>query len=260
MTYDVSAGIAERAPNAVHVLVMHLGKPAPGSCRCDGIEQRRVMTVGDMDFVPVGCAATWQDDVPGRVLNVKLSASLFQSTAEAMRVKYQHAVNLRPQLHLRDARLEHLGWALVADLEAEHHHDWIFAESVSHAIAAHIVGQSSSARPVEVMRGLSRRQFSRVVDYIQARLETKLSLAELATVVGLSASHFNALFKNSAGVTIHQFIMRRRVDCALLLLSRSGARLTDVAEQAGFADQSHMSRCVRRMTGLTPSVIVRRNR
>ena len=260
VTYDVSGGIAERPPFTAHTLVMHLSAPVMGSCRCDGPALRRVMRPGDMDFVPVGYPATWRDDAPGSVLNVKLSASLVRSTAETMRLAGRDAVCLRPQLHLEDAKLEHLGWALVAELESGDQHDRLFAESVSNAIAVHLVRRYSEARPVETTHGLSRRQFRLVVDYMNEHITASLSLSELAAVAGLSPSHFNSLFKQSAGVTAHQYVIRRRVDRAVNLLSRAGARLIDVADQAGFADQSHMTRCMRRVVGMTPAAILRQYR
>jgi AraC family transcriptional regulator len=260
VTYDVSGGIAERPPFTAHTLVMHLSAPVMGSCRCDGPALRRVMRPGDMDFVPVGYPATWRDDAPGSVLNVKLSASLVRSTAETMRLAGRDAVCLRPQLHLEDAKLEHLGWALVAELESGDQHDRLFAESVSNAIAVHLVRRYSETRPVETTHGLSRRQFRLVVDYMNEHITASLSLAELAAVAGLSPSHFNSLFKQSAGVTAHQYVIRRRVDRAVNLLSRDGARLIDVADQAGFADQSHMSRCMRRVVGMTPAAVLRQYR
>jgi AraC family transcriptional regulator len=63
------------------------------------------------------------------------------------------------------------------------------------------------------------------------------------------------LFKQSVGVPVHQYVLRSRVAYAVDLLVKSKLPLSDVALQAGFANQSHMARCVRRATGLTPSTL-----
>jgi AraC family transcriptional regulator len=256
-TWDVTGGIAERGPAATHILIMHMSAPVPGSCRCGDTMSTRTMGPGNMDLVPLGCSATWLDEGPGSVLNVRLSGALLASAARELSTATHQSISVAPQLHLQDRQLEHLGWALVAELESGAQEGRLFAECVGNAIAVHVARRYSSARSEEMVRGLSRRQFRSVVDFIGENLSKDLSLRDIAAIAGLSPSYFNALFKRSAGVTLHQYVMRQRVDRAVRLLSREGARLPDIAAQAGFADQSHMSRCVRKLTGLTPASFAR---
>jgi hypothetical protein len=138
-TYEVSAGVAERPPAASHILVMHLSASVAGACRCGGPTQMRVMDPGDMDFVPLGYEATWQDRSPGRVLNVRFGPSFVRSTAATLGTRGVDAVSIAPQLHFRDAALEHLARALVTDLENGDTRDRLFAESVGTAMAAHLL-------------------------------------------------------------------------------------------------------------------------
>jgi AraC family transcriptional regulator len=256
-TYDVTGGIAERGPAAAHILIMHLSAPVPGSCRCGDTTSTRTMGPGNMDLVPLGCAATWLDEGPGSVLNVRMSGALLASAARELNSATTQDISVAPRLHLQDRQLEHLGWTLVAELESGKQGGRLFAECIGNAIAVHVARRYSSAQTADIIRGLSRRQFRSVVDYIGENLATDLSLSDIAAIAGLSPSYFNALFKRSAGVTLHQYVMRQRVDRAVRLLSRDGTRLPDVAVQAGFADQSHMSRCVRKLTGLTPTAFAR---
>jgi methylphosphotriester-DNA--protein-cysteine methyltransferase len=62
------------------------------------------------------------------------------------------------------------------------------------------------------------------------------------------------LFKQSLGVSPHQYLIQVRVNSARWLLSAgSGERsLAEVATAVGFADQSHLTRHFQRMTGVTP--------
>jgi AraC family transcriptional regulator len=159
-------------------------------------------------------------------------------------------------LSLSDPVLQHLMLALVAELEGGGGEP-LFAESCATALAAHLVRRYAGERSNERAPGLSRRQLARVVDYIDANLTTRLSYADLAAVAGISPSHLKALFKRSLGVSVHQYVIRRRVDFAVRLLSQRGARVCDVAQQAGFSDQSHMARFMRRVIGTTPSALRR---
>lgn len=105
-------------------------------------------------------------------------------------------------------------------------------------------------------RGLSQRQLLSIVDYIHDNLARDLSVAELAAVSGVSASHFKVLFKQSIGQPVHKYVVRCRVEHAVRLLLLGQLTLSDIALQAGFSDQSHMARCMRRVIGVTPSDVL----
>jgi AraC family transcriptional regulator len=51
---------------------------------------------------------------------------------------------------------------------------------------------------------------------------------------------------------VHQYVIRRRVDYASGLVSSNDLPLSQIALQAGFANQSHMARWMKRLTGITP--------
>jgi AraC family transcriptional regulator len=257
LVYDISAGIQERSSTANHTVIMHLSEPAPGNCRCDGARQSRLLKPGDIDFIPLGYTATWHDQRPGRVLNVRMAPSFVQTVASAMTDGRADPVFIPPQLNLNDPVLQHLSWSLVAELESGCTTGKLFAESIGTAIAAHLIKRYSAYRPLRYAGGFSRRNVRRVLDYIEQNLGSDLSLMELAAVACVSPSHFKALFKQTVGMPVHRYVLRRRVDYAVSLLSRDNARICDVALQAGFADQSHMARCMRRLIGKTPSLLLR---
>jgi AraC family transcriptional regulator len=66
------------------------------------------------------------------------------------------------------------------------------------------------------------------------------------------------LFKKSTGLAPHQYVMTRRLEKAKDLLHHTKKTIADIAIQTGFSDQSHLTRLLRRHTGLTPKEI--RNR
>jgi len=98
---------------------------------------------------------------------------------------------------------------------------------------------------------------NRATAHINEHLEGDLSLAHLANVAGLSVSHFKMMFRRSVGMPVHQFVIRRRVQEAARLLSGGQGSISGVALQAGFANQSHMARCMRRVLGTTPAALLR---
>jgi AraC family transcriptional regulator len=253
--YDTSGGLVEVPSAPVHRVSMHVSRPVVATCRCDGPIQRRLQSPGDVDFVPLGYAAAWEDEGPATVLSMRLSQSLMRETAESMGLDADRILFI-PNLEIRDPRMEHIGWALTATLEADEPDDRLYAESLGSALAVELIRRHARALREVPKRGLTRRQLREVVDYIDEHLSAELSLAELAGVTGVSASHFKALFKQSVGTPVHQYVIQRRVRYAAGLLSRGSLKLSEVALQAGFADQSHMARCMRRVMGMTPSTFL----
>lgn len=253
--YDTSGGLVEVPPSSRHNVSMHVGRPIHAACRCEDRINRRLQTPGDIDIVPVGCSAAWEDEGPTTILSIDLNPSILRSTAESMGLNAD-SISLPPRMQVRDPKLQHIGYALREELESGEPNDRLYAESLGTALAAHLLRRY--ARIIsKVRRGLSRTQLQRVMNYIGDNLTSDLSLPDIAAVAGLGASTFRALFKQSVGVPVHQYVIRRRVECAANLLSRGGVRLSEVAVQAGFVDQSHMARCMRRVLGMTPAAVVR---
>lgn len=253
---DTSGGFAETPLFLNHSVSMHVGKPIKATCRCDGLVHRRFQVAGDIDVVPAGFSGAWQEDGPTTALMINLSPALVRTAAEAMG-RNPDSVTIAPQLQLKDPRAQHIGWALKAELETDEPCGRLYAESLGLALAAHLLQREPLRSLPRLESGLSKRRLQRVIDYIGEHLTQDLSLAELANVASMSPSHFKVLFKGSVGVPVHQYVVRRRVQHAIGLLVHENLAASDVALQAGFSDQSHMARCMRRVAGITPSVLVR---
>jgi AraC family transcriptional regulator len=136
-----------------------------------------------------------------------------------------------------------------ASRSAGHPNGQLYVESLGTALAVLLLGSYAAPRPP--WPGLSRRQLCRVTEYIEAHLDQDLSLARLASVAAISTSHLKTLFKRSTGVTVHRYVVQRRVARAKTLLARGDRAVSDVALEAGFAHQSHMMQWMRRLLGAT---------
>jgi len=100
--------------------------------------------------------------------------------------------------------------------------------------------------------GLSHERLQRVYDYIEAHLDDRLTLADLAGVACLSSYHFSRSFKQAVGVGPQRYVMQRRIDRAKTLMRRTRQPLASIALEVGFTDQSHLTSVFRRATGMTP--------
>jgi AraC-like DNA-binding protein len=101
--------------------------------------------------------------------------------------------------------------------------------------------------------GLPPGVLRRVRQYIEEHLEHSVSLKDLAAIGRLSLSHFGRAFKQSEGMSPHDYLLQRRVQRAQLLLACTDMPLSEIALACGFADQSHCSRRFSERVGISPS-------
>jgi AraC family transcriptional regulator len=250
--YEASAGFSEQQ-FVRHNVSMQVGRPLLVTSRCNGQTVRRLQVPGDVKIVPPGVPRVWETESATIKLSMYLSSVLMHSAADAMGVN-SGRIDIPPQLHVRDPRIEHIGWAVKAELEASEPHDRLYGDSLGLALAAHLLRAYVQRSPRADDR-LSRRRIKRVVDYIHDHLGQDLSLAELAGLVDMSPSHFKVIFKQSVGLPVHQYVIRSRVGYATDLIAHGKLSLSEVALQAGFANQSHMARSMKRLTGVTPTAV-----
>lgn len=100
--------------------------------------------------------------------------------------------------------------------------------------------------------GLTRPQLKRVLVRMEEDVQQRVSLSELATLTGLSVSHFCRAFKESTGLAPYKWHLDAKIRKAQRLIIDGDKSLAEIASELGFADQSHFTRTFRRSVGSTP--------
>ncbi|KQV47569.1 MULTISPECIES: helix-turn-helix domain-containing protein [unclassified Duganella] len=252
LTSPVPHGRFDSPVDGRHVLCLHLGAPVPVSYRACRYERQGTRLHGQFCVVPAGSSTRWTLTAPATSLLLRLNPSLMRETAEHMRL----GAELAPAIHLRDPQIEHIGWMMRAEEQDGHPSGRIFADSLASALAARLLALQTPASRLPAAapaRALPAWRLRAVQDYIEARLDQELTLAELAAVAGFSVSHFKELFRQAAGMPVHRFVLARRVERARQLLQEGMLTNTEIALEAGFSHPSHMARSVRQVLGLTPA-------
>lgn len=103
--------------------------------------------------------------------------------------------------------------------------------------------------------GLPPRKLAIVKEFIEENLPFEISIDSLAKRINLSVPYFSNSFKNATGMSPYQYIIAQRLERAKNLLLQSSRPISEVAVEAGFADQSHLTRLMRKLTGMTPGMI-----
>lgn len=101
--------------------------------------------------------------------------------------------------------------------------------------------------------GGERPSWLRVVrDYLNDRYLDAPSLSEVARLVGVHPVHVARAFRRTYGCSVGSYVRQLRVDRALYLLASTSMPLVVVSAESGFADQSHLTRELKRAVGMTP--------
>lgn len=143
---------------------------------------------------------------------------------------------------------------------------WIGGGAAAHArcLVEACEGESSEMRLRAALQGFLQsapsephREFPGWVDTVARRLRenTTLRVSDLAREVGRHPSWVGSAYRHAAGEGIRETAARLRVERATCLLRETDRPYAAIALDAGFCDQSHMNRTVRRVLGRSPSAV-----
>ena len=93
----------------------------------------------------------------------------------------------------------------------------------------------------------------KVKHYIIKNLDCNINIDEIAKAAGYSSAHLNRMFKEEYGLTLHAFLIDKRIEKAKKLIRiNKDATLTQIAYKTGFFDQSHFIRNFKKVYSLSP--------
>jgi AraC family transcriptional regulator len=240
-------------PIGDHRIIIHLSPATRSICLETGDKYLR--KAGDIDVIPSGAIGGFVAETPYQSLQIRLAPSMLDHAASASRSRQLASARLTHHHMLRNDRIILLGQALESDLKAGSPSGPLFAENVGMALAVELLSLTNDP-PGEAIR-LSGAQLQRVLAHIDANLDQPLTIDVLCREAGVSSSHLRTWFKAAMDVTIHRYILRRRVEHARQLLLHGDRKLSDIALEAGFSHQSHLAKWMRREFGRSPGELRR---
>lgn len=95
-------------------------------------------------------------------------------------------------------------------------------------------------------------QLNAAVNYIEEHLDDTVDYEQLAKVACCSSYHFQRMFGYMAGVTLAEYIRRRRMSCAASDMQKGG-KVLDIALKYGYDSPTAFNRAFQAVHGVTPS-------
>jgi len=102
-------------------------------------------------------------------------------------------------------------------------------------------------------------RIQKVVDYIHANLDKRITADDLARAARLSRSRLCYLFKAETGVAPMKYLKRCRIEKARDLLDSTPLSVKEIRSSVGLSDRSHFTRGFKETFGVTPFEYRRKN-
>jgi AraC family transcriptional regulator len=210
---------------------------------------------GSTTIMSAGHDSEWQwQGLAGRIC-LYISPSLLADVATDAIGVDGAALALTNRFATRDFAIEHIARALLRELQDAGTATALFVETQAQLLAIHLVREHSTLRSNTPLKkgGLAPYALRRVKDFIENHLSDDVTLNDMATAAGLSNFHFCRSFKQSTGMTPHQYQLNRRIERAKELLADRTLSLASLSLVVGFSSQSHFSTAFRKITGTSPN-------
>lgn len=190
-------------------------------------------------ILPAGARGVCRFELPLRLVMITIPTPLL--------VEVGASAEFRPKVGTLDPLLVELAQKLPRIASAGR----LYRDTMAHALVAQV---AEVARPQDLAGPASEDpRLRRAVGFIQDRLADDLSLDEIAGEAGMSPFHFARAFKAALGLSPLQYVIRTRIERAMVLLRTTRLPVAEIAWRVGYQDVSRFGQHFRRQTGTTPA-------
>jgi AraC family transcriptional regulator len=222
-------------------------------CRMAGRTFRHDAAAGSLAICPAGIDS---------VADAEQSVDAILVTIDPRRLALAAAEDAAPEAKLMerllgyDQTLLDLARTLASESANGYPNGPFFWNEVASDFIEGLVARHTSECERRTRGMLGKDVLKRLRDHVVAHIDEPIEVATLAKIAGRSPFHFTRLFTRSVGVSPHRYVVHLRLRRAVELVRDGRSGLAEVAVRTGFADQSHLTRWVRRVHGVSPTQLV----
>jgi len=247
VVYEPGGGLGPRTQSNVQIVLVHRGS---ADIRVDGTH--RHLEAGEMTLLLPGHTERFEFARNERTHHTWIHGE--QPVLPAARVEWLRrapdAVRITSRMeHLMDLGLELRGAAQGEAMSHLLYDQLATAAFLEFLIAADLRPPEEAPVPLAVRKAL---------DILNAEYRSELDLPAIASRSGVSEQHLMRLFRQHVGVPPIRTLWQIRTREAERLLAETGLTVSEIADRCGFQNVFHLSRLVRRRTGLSPTRLRRK--
>ncbi|GIK75062.1 MAG: hypothetical protein BroJett021_40500 [Chloroflexota bacterium] len=213
---------------------------------------------GDLVLIPRGQSCIWDGGGAGEALLLSLPSTLSEKTAAQETRRDPAQIDYMPRVGHADPFVHAIAQAILSELQTEGLFGMLYMESLLRTLAFHMLRNYAvfTPKPMAVKGPLPADALRQVCDYVHDHLSEEITLEALAAQVHLSPYHFARKFKEAIGLPPYQYVLHCRVEQAKMLLTAGKHSISEVAQEVGFASQSHLTRHIKNAYGVTPGALL----
>lgn len=238
------------ATTAQHLVFLQMSPHLRLDCRMAGRRLRHETAQGALAICPAGVDSSADTDGTADMLVVAVKPTqLALAAAEDSALEAE----LPERLSGYDRTLQQTAQSMAAETAQGYPNGPLFWSEVASRFIGRLVSNYTSTPRRPVRGRLGQHALQRIRDHVLTNLAEPIEVADLAALAGRSAFHFSRVFTRSVGVTPYRYVVHLRLQAAARHMREGRMGLAEIAADTGFADQSHLSRWVRRVYGVPPS-------
>ena len=253
--YKHPPSIIDLTPSSDALLVVHLKGPVAVEEKKDRLWRRKWTDKQHVSLTPPGEPVHRRFQAATEVLLLHLDPGFIGDVIKDAYGVDARQVELVPCFSTPDATLDQLAKLLAAEaaqpLDPAHS---AMVDALERAIAIAVLrGHSTLGRPAprDPLRTAPAR-IRRVLDYVREDTSSASTLKEMASIAGLSPTHFGRAFRATTGMPPHKYLQDLRMERARRLLETTKLSITQIALECGFEQSTSFATSFKKLVGVSP--------
>ena len=235
-----------------HTLIIGLENALQAEWSIDGQFKELQYNRGDIFIVPAQAThrAYWKRESEALMLAIEPDY-LLNVAVDSIALD---RLEIIPQFATTDLRLLQIAQWLLTELREKQAGSNLYTESLIDILKIHLIRNYTASEPkfTDYTGGLAKYKLRKAISFINENLDRSLKLAEIANLLEMSPYHFGRMFKQSVGITPHQYLVQQRLTKAKKLLRCSSIAIADIGYMVGYKNSSHFSKVFHQHVKLTP--------